>query len=531
MTTVAELLQQGRRDEVWKKYCGFLDLNLQEYMDIQERLLMEQIELLSRCELGRKLLRNQVPTSVEEFRSQTPLTTYDDYLPFLLDRNPAPLPRPPAFWARSSGRSSEFGFKWVAYSKEMTRKVGEFIVTSFLLASCSGRGDVQLNIGEYILFTLAPPPYFSGVLAHELQDQLQLIFLPSLAEGDKMDFEQRIETGFRLALKSQLDLFYGLSSLLVAIGERFAEGSGNVKFSLDMLDPRLIFRFIRGLAASKLQHRNLLPKDLWKIKGIVVGGMDTSFYVDAIEALWGKKPLEGYGGTELGGIAMQAWNYKGMTFLPDYNFLEFITEEDFWNSMSEDGYSDKQPRTLLLNELTPGGIYELVITNFHGGVFTRYRTGDLIQIIALRDEELNINTPQMVFYTRADGVIDLAGFTRLTEKSISTAIWEAGVSTNGWTVRKEYDNEKPFLHLYLEPKSDLEVDESRLAIHRKLKDKDPGYADLEGMLGFNPLVVTILPKGAFERYMDFKRANGADLAHIKPPRVNPTDQALAILIK
>ena len=95
MTTVAELLQQGRRDEVWKKYCGFLDLNLQEYMDIQERLLMEQIGLLSRCELGRKLLRNQVPTSVEEFRSQTPLTTYDDYLPFLLDRNPAPLPRPP----------------------------------------------------------------------------------------------------------------------------------------------------------------------------------------------------------------------------------------------------------------------------------------------------------------------------------------------------------------------------------------------------------------------------------------------------
>ena len=85
-------------------------------------------------------------------------------------------------------------------------------------------------------------------------------------------------------------MFYGLSSILVAIGERFAKGSGGVKFSMDMLHPRLLFRVLRGIIVSKLQKRSLLPKDLWKVKGIVAGGMDTAFYRDAIEALWGKKP-------------------------------------------------------------------------------------------------------------------------------------------------------------------------------------------------------------------------------------------------
>lgn len=49
MATAAELLRQGRRDEVWRKYCGFIDLSLEGFMEIQERLLMEQTDLLSKC--------------------------------------------------------------------------------------------------------------------------------------------------------------------------------------------------------------------------------------------------------------------------------------------------------------------------------------------------------------------------------------------------------------------------------------------------------------------------------------------------
>ena len=61
MTTTLELLREGRREEIWQKYCSFIDLSLDEFMEIQKRLLVEQIELLSKCELGRQLLGDQVP--------------------------------------------------------------------------------------------------------------------------------------------------------------------------------------------------------------------------------------------------------------------------------------------------------------------------------------------------------------------------------------------------------------------------------------------------------------------------------------
>jgi hypothetical protein len=531
MATAAEMISQGMREEVWRKYCGFLDLSMNRFMEIQERLLMEQIDLLSCCKLGQDFLGEHVPRSVEDFRAQVPLTTHTDYLPYFL-RNPSVepgvLPSEPVAWARTSGRSSEYGFKWAPYSQEMVQKVGEFVVTSFLLASCSHRGDVRLEPGDVTLYTLAPAPYFTGgVIARGFEQELKPMFIPSLEQGDQMDFETRIKEGFRLGMKHGIDLFYGLSSVLVAIGEQFENGSDNRKMSRDMLHPQIIARYIKGLVKSKLQNRPLLPKDLWHVKGIIAGGMDTAFYRDKIEAYWGVKPLEGYGGTEVGGVAVQTWDHKAMTFLPDCNFLEFIPEEDFYRNAEDPGFL---PSTRTLNEVTPG-IYELVVTNFHGNAFIRYRTGDFIEIISLRDETQNIAIPQMVFHARVDGIIDISGFTRLTEKSVYKAIQESGVASVGWTVRKEYLQDKPIIHLYLESSNGYKAEEIGQVIHSRLKEEDNGYADMESMLGVYPLQVTMLPHGAFRKFMDIKRLAGADLAHLKPPRVNPKDEVIELLMK
>lgn len=529
MATAAEMLSQGLREEVWHKYCGFIDLPIGKFMEIQERLLLEQIDLLSKCEIGRNFMGNYVPTSMADFRAHVPLTTHKDYLPYFL-RNPhtepGVLPSEPVAWVRTSGRSSEYGFKWAPYSQEMVRKVGEFVVTCFLLASCSGRGDVRLEPGDVTLYTLAPAPYFTGgVIARGFEQELNPLFIPSLEAGDQMDFEQRIKEGFRLGLKDGIDLFYGLSSVLVGIGEQFANGSGTTKFSMDMLHPQIIARLVKGLVKSKIQHRPLLPRDLWKVKGIIAGGMDTAFYANKIESYWGVKPLEGYGGTEVGGVAVQTWNHKTMTFLPDCNFIEFIPEEEFYKSAEDPNYL-MHPKTL--SEVTPG-IYELVVTNLHGNAFVRYRTGDLVEIVSLRDEELSIDIPQMVFYARADGIIDIGGFTRLTEKSVYKAINSTGLPVVGWTARKEYQQNKPILHLYLESSNGYKPEEVSQAVHAKLKEEDAGYADLEGMLGIYPLRVTMLQKGAYKYFMETKRQAGADLAHLKPPSVNPKEEDVRLL--
>ena len=42
------LLKAKKYDEIWQRYCGFLDLSVKEFMDIQNSLLMEQIGLFSK---------------------------------------------------------------------------------------------------------------------------------------------------------------------------------------------------------------------------------------------------------------------------------------------------------------------------------------------------------------------------------------------------------------------------------------------------------------------------------------------------
>ena len=99
-------------------------------------------------------------------------------------------------------------------------------------------------------------------------------------------------------------------------------------FLVEMLKPQVLSRLIKGLVKSKLQKRSMLPKDIWNLKGVMTGGMDTDIYREKVEYYWGKPPLEGYASTEGGAQAFQAWNFQGMTMFPDVDFYEFIPFEE-----------------------------------------------------------------------------------------------------------------------------------------------------------------------------------------------------------
>ena len=94
-----------------------------------------------------------------------------------------------------------------------------------------------------------------------------------------------------------------------------------------------------------------MPKDFWSLKGIISSGVDSWVYKEKIKELWGKMPLDLYSCTEGSVIATQAWNYDGMTFIPQLNFLEFIPESELIKLQMDKSYTAK---TLLLSELKPG---------------------------------------------------------------------------------------------------------------------------------------------------------------------------------
>ncbi len=531
MSKVLELMRQNRREELWQLCCGFLDLSLEQFMTIQKRLLLEQIELLKNCELGRKILRGAMPETVEEFREQVPLTTYIDYCPELSERREIVLPGKVGRWVRTSGRSGEYSAKWVPMSEAFFRELSIIGGALVILCVCRHKGDVsQIKEHLKLLMTMGPPEYGSRAVGDAAQEAVNFDFLPSNA--DTLSFEDRIKAGLREALYRGMDGFAGLPFILVAAGEQFRKQSNGVDVRLLLSHPFALIRVLKGFAKSKLAGRPLLPKDLWKIKGITGSGTDTVIFKQRIEQLWGRYPLEAYAGTEGGVYAVQSWDYDSMTFVPSLNFLEFIPEDEHSKWELDPSY---QPKTVLLDEVKSGGSYEMVITNFHGGSLVRFRLGDMVRITSLRNDKLEIDIPQMVFERRADDLLDI-GFMRLTEKIIWQAIENTGIPYADWVAYKEIADERSVLHIHLELKDGYVASEKGLAtaIYEQIKKLDDGFihgdlSSLERIMDFKPLEITLLPEGAFANYIAERRAEGADLAHLKPPHINPSDKVLSLL--
>ena len=528
MSTLAELLKQGKDEEVWQKCCGFIDLSLEDFMGIQKRLLLEQLELLRKCQLGRILFDGAKPETVEEFRELAPLTTYADYEPYFLKRRKDVLPERPILWMHTSGRSGEYPFKRVPISSRQYNEMGPAMLSSLIFSSCKRRGDITLRANDKYLYALAPAPYLSGVAGRRVDEEGLLQFLPSLDEGEKQEFAETVKQGFKLALFEGMDVCGAVASVLVAIGERFSQGNGNMDIKPFLRKPKALLRLAKGFAKSKLAHRPMLPRDIWSLKGLVAGGTDTTIFREKLKEMWGRYPLNVYAFTEAVVVAVQTWDYQGMTFLPHLNFLEFIPEEESFKSRED---PTCQPKTLLLDEVRAGENYELVITNFLGGALVRYRNGDMVKITSLRNEQLDIDIPQMEFHSRVDDLIDIASFTRLTERIIWQAIENSGVACKDWTARKEV-KETQKLHVYLELEENgyRREEDIALAIHQQLKKLDSDYANLESFLGLKALEVTLLPDNAFHAYRLKQQAAGADLGRLKIPHINPSESMLDFLI-
>ena len=533
MPKVIELLQRRKNEELWQMCCGFLNLSLEQFMTIQKRLLMEQIMLLSRSALGKKLLHGPRPETVEEFRRRVPLTSYADYCPELLEKREDILPVKPALWVRTSGKSGEYPCKWVPVTPAYAHEMSVIMCGIGMLSSSRKWGETSsFPQRPRIVYSVAPRPYVSGAMASMLGQQAPADYLPPIRIAERLSFEGRVRLGFKQALSRGFDYFFGLSMVLVTVGDRFSQSSNRVNIRPLLSKPGALFRLTKGLARSKLARRPMLPKDLWSVRGIISSGLDSAVYRDRIKELWGRYPLDIYSSSEGGFIATQTWDSEGMTFIPNLNFLEFIPEEEHFKWKLDHSY---QPKTLLLDEVKAGENYEIVITNFHGGALVRYRIGDMVRITSLRNEKLGIDIPQMVFERRADDLLDFA-VVRLSEKMLWQAIEDTGIPYEDWTAYKEPG--KPVLNLLIELKDGYPTSEADVAtaVHKQIMepDNDPYTTsqdrdDLAAMIDFK-VDITLLPRGAFASYTAQRQAEGADLAHLKPPHVNPSDKVLSLLL-
>ncbi len=526
MLSEDKYFQDLTKEELWQRYCGFLDLSVDEFMEIQRRLLMDEIDLVCDSLLGKKIMGNQKPRSIDEFRHFVPLTTYDDYEPYLSERRDDALSVKPITWIHSAGTGGRF--KWIPHGPEIVDMMVKSYVACLILGSCQKKGEINIGPGLRFLIIIAPPPYTSGFVIPAFIQRFSSRLMPPAYEADRMEFPERMKKGIQMALKDGVDVIGALASVLAKMGETFGQQPGGMKLSPWMLHPKVLLRFMRAWLISKKERRAILPKDLWRLKNIFVSGLDTDLYKDAVVHYWGSVPFEVYAGTEALVYALQTWNGKGMVFLPEMAFFEFLPYEEL-NKMQEN--NNYQPATVLLNEVEEGKLYEVVISHFYGMPLLRYRTNDIIKVIAKRDEEAEINLPHVVFQRRVGAEIGLAGLARLDEKTIWQSIINTGIKHADWSACKEYDQNQVFLRLYIELKENLEAEEVARRLDEQLKVDDTDYKDIGSYLDYQPIRVTLLSQGTFRQYVEERLKEGADLAMLKPAHINPAPTIIQRLLE
>jgi hypothetical protein len=520
MKTLREMLRDDEYDKIWKAYLGFLDLSIEEFMEIQNRLLMEQIELLKHCKLGKKFFGRYRINSVEDFRKHVPLTTYDDYAETLLNKKSVELPSEPLHWVQTTWKGGAGSIKLAPYSKTMVEENTKMFLSSLILSTSKRRGHFNLRNYDKFLYGMAPKPYLTGYAPYILKHEIDFEFLPSTKQAEELSFKNRNVIGFKLAIKNGADLFYGVSSVLVKIGESFMnDNSGSTKFIMPGNFKQAV-KIIKAFWKKKIRKEKLLPKDLFEFKGVVCGGTDSDTYKSQIEHLFGITPLEIFGGTESAAVATETWSRNGLTFFPDVNYLEFIPEEEMKKEQEEKGYN---PRTILLDEIQPGNIYELVITKLRGGAFVRYRIGDVMKCLSLSNEEDKINLPQVKYLDRVSNIIDLAGFTRITKQIIGDAIKLSDLGIDNWTACKEFGSDRPYINLYFENNNNHSLKVIRNNINETMKKVDSDYRDVHTMLGYDPLKLTIVKQGAFDLFKE--NYKGAI------PKINPAKEEISNLVE
>lgn len=219
-------LKNQQYDDIWNEYCGFLDLSMSDYMHIQRRLMEEQIQLWSNSALGQSILKGIHPKTIDEFRSLVPLTTYDDYADILLNKQSEMLPGTPVIWIQTTWEGGKHPVKVAPYTRSMLDTYRTNVVACLILSTSTQKGTFNVEETDKFLYGLAPLPYATGLFPLALEEDIDLEFLPPVKDAVNMSFSQRNKLGFKMAMKNDVEFFFGLGSVAYAVSLSLASMSG-----------------------------------------------------------------------------------------------------------------------------------------------------------------------------------------------------------------------------------------------------------------------------------------------------------------
>jgi hypothetical protein len=482
---------------LWSRVLGFLDWTPEQFLAFQDRLMARQLATVRRGRLGSQLIPSPLIHTARELRDAVPLTTYKDYAATLGERDETALPTAPHSWLLTTGRD-DGGAKWIPLSREAHAQLGWSVLGLFIAATAPDHGVIELPAFLRLLNMTAPSPYMSGSAVAAFAESglwQTLLYPPGDPDTDRQPFEVRMASAFEHAARDGVDIAVSYSSVLAGIGRTFGSRFG-----------------------SELGSSAVLPRDVWKLRGIVAGGMDSMLFRAQIREQWGCDPLELFASTEGLFLGMQTWERDAISLIPYFNYFEFIPQGELEEEANSEGH---QPDTRFLDELDGGEVYELVVTNLLGGAFVRYRTGELLR--SLGESSVSTRLPQFRYVGQRSELLEIAGFARLSEKVIDQAVAAAGVRCEGWIASKEAHGGSPVVHLMIEPLQDVALPlDAVAAIDTALGRLDDDWRDMRAILKLQAIRISRLAPGTLHRYAESS-------THKLASRLNVPQHVLAVL--
>lgn len=488
------------KEQIWEEYCGFLDLDIKDYMYIQNRLMTEQLETWKESGLGKMLLNGMEIRTIEDFRKNFPLTRYGDYADVLLPKKAEMLSESPIAWIETTWESGIHPVKFAPYTRSMLDTYKHNVMAVAILAAARKRGEVNADDGDHVLYGGAPLPYATGLIPSLLNEEIDFKWLPDVNATANLSFGDRIKEGFRMAFTSGIEYFFAVGSIANYITDNFGASSGCSNAKMKVSIP-IALRYITAKLRHKADGKPIMPGEVFRLKGFISSGTDAEHYRKHLQEAWGVEPIEIAAGTETTCLGTEIHGRRGMTFFPDACFYEFIPDSELQREEENPGYI---PRTCLMDGVRQGESYELVVSVLHGGAFMRYRIGDIYRCVFSSDTG---ELPRFSFSDRVLDVIDIASFTRITEESIKEVLRLSHLPIGEWIARKEFNSEgTPFFHFYCELMPEAQLTEAtskkllaeHLAIYFKYFDSD--YSDLKKLLNMEPLQITMLKTGTIGTY-------------------------------
>ncbi|XP_041483725.1 indole-3-acetic acid-amido synthetase GH3.3-like [Lytechinus variegatus] len=391
----------------------------------QERFLRRILEENGDTDYGRKLKLKNI-TSMDDFRKSHPLTTYDDYKPYVErvmagERGVMTQVMPNAFIQTSGTTGPSKYFPQRDHRHSLRRMLD--IIYSNLHHLCPRLGLLQKKLFHYVQPIMTRTKGGGSVR-------------PAVSVYEEDGFTEACHTtppaGFCIQSFNQANYIHLLFGLLDrnlgAIGSLFIGGidammkqleqsweeivcdieSGTINENVKFTDDGIKSSLERALGNGHPERAGELRRQFMKgfdksIIRRVWPNLEVIFSIDST-GIWPQFKTKyaediplvnfGYGNSEGMFLAHSPWFHednRSMVPFPNFAFFEFIRLEDA---------KENQPRTFLIDELEIGKEYEIVFTQDSG--LYRYRVGDVIRITGY-----HYNCPTFEFMYRMGLMLNL----------------------------------------------------------------------------------------------------------------------------